>query len=38
MTGILLLLVTIPVLWLLGLIFYVLAWFDWDRKHRYISK
>jgi hypothetical protein len=30
--------VSVPVLWLLGLIFYLLSWYDWDRKHSYIEK
>lgn len=38
MTFVLLLLVGIPLLWLLGLLFYLLVWFDWDRKHAYIPK
>jgi hypothetical protein len=38
MTAILLLLVSVPILWLIGLIFYLLSWLDWDRKHRYILK
>jgi hypothetical protein len=38
MTAILLMLVSVPALWLLGLLFYLLSWFDWDRKHSYISK
>ncbi|ALA59622.1 hypothetical protein NITMOv2_3225 [Nitrospira moscoviensis] len=38
MTFVLLILVGIPLLWLLGLIFYLLSWFDWDRKQAYIPK
>ena len=38
MTAILLILVSVPILWLIGLIFYLLLWVDWDRKHRYILK
>ena len=38
MTTILLILVTVPILWLIGLIFYLFSWVDWDRKHAYIEK
>jgi hypothetical protein len=38
MTAILLILVSVPILWLIGLIFYLLSWVDWDRKHSYIVK
>jgi len=38
MTMILLMLVSIPILWLIGLIFYLVLWYYWDRKHSYIEK
>jgi hypothetical protein len=38
MTLILLILVGIPILWLLGLLFYLLSWFDWDKEQAYVSK
>ena len=38
MTAILLILVSVPMVWLVGLILYLLSWIDWDRKHRYILK
>lgn len=38
MTAILLMLVSVPLLWLIALLFYLLSWFDWDRKHSYIRK
>ena len=38
MTAILLILVCVPVLWLIGLILYLLSWVDWDKKHAYIEK
>lgn len=38
MTTILLILVSVPLLWLIGLIFYLLSWLDWDKQHAYIEK
>ena len=38
MTTVLLILVGVPVLWLIGLVCYLLAWCDWDKKHSYIVK
>lgn len=38
MTLFLLILVGIPIFWLLGFIFYVLSWLDWDKEHAYIDK
>ena len=38
MTAILLIFVSVPILWLVGLILYLLSWIDWDKKHRYILK
>lgn len=38
MTVILLILVCTPLLWLLALVFYLLAWIDWDKKRAYIDK
>jgi len=34
----LLLLVGVPLLWPVALIFYLLAWLDWDKKHSRIPK
>jgi hypothetical protein len=34
----LLLLVAVPILWLIGLLYYLLTWIDWDKAHRYIAK
>lgn len=34
----LLALVGVPILWLLSLIFYLLSWLDWDKKHSRIPK
>lgn len=34
----LLALVGVPILWLLSLIFYLLSWLDWDKKHARIPK
>jgi hypothetical protein len=34
----LLLLVAVPILWLIGLLYYLLTWIDWDKTHRYIAK
>jgi len=31
-------LVGIPILWLLGLLFYLLSWLDWDKQQAHISK
>lgn len=38
MTAILLLLISVPILWLVGLVFYLLSWVDWERKKAYIQK
>lgn len=38
MTTILLILITVPIIWLIGLILYLLSWVDWDKKHGYIPK
>ena len=38
MTTVLLILVSVPLLWLIGLVGYLLSWYDWDRKHSYIVK
>ena len=38
MTAILLILVSVPLLWLIGLIFYLLSWLDWDKTAHYILK
>jgi hypothetical protein len=38
MTLILLILVGIPILWLLGLIYYLLSWLDWAKERAYVSK
>jgi len=38
MTALLLMLVSVPILWLIGLIFYLFSWYDWDREHSYIEK
>ena len=38
MTAILLMLVAVPILWLIGLLFYLFSWVDWDKKHSYIAK
>ena len=38
MTLFLLALVSIPLLWLLGCIYYLLFWLDWDKRHAYIDK
>jgi hypothetical protein len=35
---ILLILVSIPILWLLAFLFYLLSWFDWDKGQAYIPK
>jgi hypothetical protein len=34
----LLAIVGIPILWLLALVFYLLSWLDWDKKHSRIPK
>jgi hypothetical protein len=34
----LLALVGVPILWLLGLIYYLLSWMDWDKKHSRLPK
>ena len=38
MTAILLILVSVPLLWLIALILYLLFLIDWDKKHAYIEK
>jgi len=38
MTFVLLILVGIPLLWLLGFIYYLLMWLDWDKKAAYVPK
>lgn len=38
MTLVLLLLVSIPILWLVGLLYYLLTWLDWDKRHAYVEK
>jgi hypothetical protein len=38
MTTILLILLSVPLLWLIGLILYLLFWIDWDGEHAYIDK
>ena len=38
MTAVLLILIMVPILWLIGLIFYLVSWVDWDKKHSYIPK
>jgi hypothetical protein len=38
MTIFLLILVGIPILWLLGLLYYLISWIDVDRERSYISK
>ncbi len=38
MTTILLIFVSVPLLWLIGLVLYLLFWIDWDREHAYIEK
>lgn len=38
MTAILLILISVPIIWLMGLVLYLLAWVDWDKKHSYIPK
>lgn len=38
MTAILLILVSVPLLWLVALVFYLISWIDWDKKHAYIEK
>lgn len=35
---VLLILVGIPVLWLVGLIGYLVSWVDWDKEHAQIPK
>ena len=35
---VLLALTGVPILWLLGLIFYLLSWLDWDKKHSRVQK
>jgi hypothetical protein len=34
----LLILIGVPLLWLLALIFYLLSWLDWDKKHSRLPK
>jgi hypothetical protein len=34
----LLAIIGIPILWLLALVFYLLSWLDWDKKHSHIPK
>jgi hypothetical protein len=34
----LLTIIGVPILWLLALIFYLLSWLDWDKKHSRIPK
>ena len=38
MTLVLLILVSVPVLWLLGLVYYLLTWCDWDKRRAYVEK
>ncbi len=38
MTLVLLMLIGIPILWLLGLIWYLVGWVDWDKPHAHIPK
>ena len=38
MTLVLLILVTVPILWLLGLFYYLLLWFDWEKGRAYVEK
>jgi hypothetical protein len=38
MTLILFILLSIPILWLLALLYYLFTWFDWDKRHAYVPK
>lgn len=38
MNLVLLAIVGVPILWLLALLYYLLSWLDWDKKHSRISK
>ena len=38
MTVFLLILVIIPIFWLLGLLYYLLSWIDFDKDRAYVSK
>jgi hypothetical protein len=38
MTIILFALIIIPIFWLLGLLYYLLSWIDFDKDRAYVSK